>query len=180
MKYAIGPRREMGIRTIFNILGPLTNPAGANCYTMGLFTPELLEPIAGVLNNLGVNQAYVVHGDGLDEIALSDETSVYEVKGGSISKKTVKPEDFGLTRVKKQELKGGDAKVNAGIIRNILDGKEDSKSEAAILNAAFSIAAAGIAPDPAKAISVARDAVKTGKAKQKLEQLIEISNSLGA
>ncbi|MFQ5586950.1 MAG: anthranilate phosphoribosyltransferase, partial [Thermodesulfobacteriota bacterium] len=130
MKYAAPVRREIGIRTVFNILGPLTNPAGAHCQLLGVYDPLLTDMMAQVLNNLGSEHAFVVRGeDGLDEITLTGVTKITELKGGSIQSYTVKPEQFGFKRCRPEDLKGGDGSENAAIILNIFNGKEGPRRD---------------------------------------------------
>ncbi|MFH1759861.1 MAG: anthranilate phosphoribosyltransferase [bacterium] len=179
MKYAIGPRREMGIRTIFNILGPLTNPAGARSCIMGLFSPDLLEPIANVLLNLNVNRAFVVHGDGMDEISLTGVTQVCEIRDEKIKSYLISPEKYGFNKVAAESLKGGDAAQNAEIIRKILNGERGPLYDAAVFNAGFAITAAGLVDEPSKGIDLARKAVENGGAQSKLSRFIKISKELG-
>ncbi len=179
MKHAIGPRREIGIRTIFNILGPLTNPAGAQYQVLGVYRSELTEVLANVLKNLGSARAFVVSGnDGLDEITLTTETKVSELKDGEVKTYSIKPEDFGMTRCKLFELQGGDPDDNAGIIREILRGEKGPKRDVVVLNAAAAIAASGIAKDIMDGIKIAEQAIDSGKALDKLERLIEITNKV--
>ena len=148
MKYAIAPRKEIGVRTIFNILGPLTNPAMATSQLMGVFT-SLTETMALVLRNMGSRSAFVVHGlDSLDEISLSSPTQVSELKNGTVKTYTIQPEDFGLKRTPLSEIKGGDPSENAVIIRDVLNGKPGPQRDIVILNSAFALAAAGLFSDP--------------------------------
>ncbi len=178
MKYAIGPRRELGIRTIFNILGPLTNPAGSQAQVVGVFDASLTPILAEVLNNLGTKQAFVVHGkEGLDEISISGETQISELSNNKVRTYTVTPEDFGITPVDISKISGGDTKENARIIKDILDGKKSPHRDIACLNAAAAIVAGGRASDIKSAVKVAYDCVDSGKAKEKLEKLISFSNS---
>ena len=177
MKHAIGPRREIGIRTIFNILGPLTNPAGAQHQVLGVYRSELTEVMAQVLNNLGSTRAFVVSGnDGLDEITLTTDTKVSELKDGEIKTYFIKPEDFGMAPCKLFELQGGGPYDNARIIRDILKGEKGPKRDVVVLNAAAAIAASGKAKDIKEGIPMAEEAIDSGKALEKLERLIEITN----
>ena len=132
----VGPvRRELGIRTVFNILGPLTNPAGANMQVMGVYDETLVEPLAQVLNNLGVARALVVYGrDRLDEISMSEATRICEVRDGSFSSYEITPEEFGFVRCRKEELAGGSPQENAAITRRILAGERGPKTVAVLLN----------------------------------------------
>lgn len=177
MKYAIGPRREIGIRTIFNILGPLTNPANANVQVLGVYNPELTELMAGVLKNLGLKHAFVVCGlDGLDEISLTGETKVSELKTGKIKTYFVKPTDFGFNASQIEELKGGDVAQNAKIALDILNGKKSPKRDVVVLNAAFALVAGEMAKNIREGIKVAENSLDTKKALRKLELLQEYTN----
>ena len=149
MKYAIGPRREIGIRTVFNILGPLTNPAGARHQVMGVFTPEWTEPVANVLKNLGAERAYVVHGlDGLDELSTLGITQLSELKNGSVTTYTITPEDVGLERAVPEAIRGGDVNDNVGIAKKILGNETGPCRDIVLLNAAAALV------DLAKAVVV--------------------------
>ncbi len=172
MKYAIGPRREIGIRTVFNILGPLTNPAGANAQVLGVYAPELTETLAGVLRNLGSQHAFLVHGlDGLDEITLTGKTKVSELKEGEINNYFISPEDFAMKTCGIEDLEGGTAEENAGIALDILKGEKGPKRDVVLLNAASAIVAGGKAGDLARGIKEAAESIDSGKAKEKLELL---------
>lgn len=177
MKYAIGPRREIGIRTIFNILGPLTNPAGAHCQLMGVYDEKLTHTLATVLANLGSKGAMVVHGmDGLDEITLTKSTKISELKDGMVTSYECMPEDLGLTRCISDDLKGGDAGENASITINILKGAKGPKRDISLLNAAAAIVVGGKAADLKDGLVKAAEAVDSGAALEKLERLKEITN----
>ena len=177
MKYAIGPRKEIGIRTIFNILGPLTNPAGAECQVLGVYSEELVERIARVLRNLGCRRGFVVHGmDGMDEITLTRETRVAEVTPEGVTLKTFSPEDLGLARCGIEELRGGDAAGNAAIVQRVLAGDKGPKREVVLLNAAFGLVAAGKAANTAEGIKVAAEAIDSGRAMAQLENLVRLTN----
>lgn len=176
MKYVAPVRRELGIRTIFNILGPLVNPAGAKMELMGVYDRELVEPLAKVLLNLGVKNAIVVYGqDGLDEISMSAPTSVCEVKNGVLRAYELTPEQFGFSRCKKAELEGGAPDENADILRSILDGEKGSKRNAAVLNAAAALYIAGTCDTIKAGISIAESMIDSGKAMVKLDELIRCS-----
>jgi anthranilate phosphoribosyltransferase len=179
MKYAIGPRKEMGIRTVFNILGPLTNPAGAERQVLGVFSDKLTEPLANVLGNLGVKHAYVVHGeDGLDEITNTDKTKVSELKEGNVNTYFLGPEDFGFEKTKKEDLVGGDADDNAKITVEILEGKEGPKREITVMNSAAVLVTADKASNLKEAVQIASEAIDSGAALKKLEEIKKISNKL--
>ncbi len=172
MKYAIGPRRELGIRTIFNVLGPLTNPARARRQVVGVYSGGLTEPLAEVLGRLGAERAFVVHGsDGLDEITLTGATRVSELRDGSASTYEITPEDFGFSRADAGDLKGGDAKTNAEIVRSVLSGEPGARRDIVLLNAAAGIVAGGLAGDMSGGVEAARQAVDSGRAMEKLEGL---------
>ena len=178
MKYAIGPRREIGIRTIFNILGPLTNPAGAKAQVLGVYAGQLTETLAGVLRNLGSQHAFVVHGmDGLDEITLTSETKASELAEGKIKNYNIKPEDFGLKRCRMEDLKGGDTQENVEITRGVLKGEPGPRREIVLLNAAAAIVAGGKAKDLTQGIEEAARSIDSGKAMKKLEELISLTNA---
>ncbi|MCL2808957.1 MAG: anthranilate phosphoribosyltransferase [Treponema sp.] len=176
MKYVAPVRRELGIRTIFNILGPLVNPAGANMELLGVYDPELIEPMAKVLCNLGVKRGMVVYGhDGLDEISLSAPTTVCELKDGFIKTYEIKPEDFGFERSKKEDLLGGTPDENAQITKNILTGEKGAKRNAVLLNSAAAIHIAKPEISIKDAVAIAADAIDSGKADEQLKQFIELS-----
>ncbi len=178
MKYVAPVRKELGIRTIFNILGPLTNPAGANMEVMGVYEEGLVEPLARVLSNLGVQNAMVVYGqDKLDEISMSAPTSVCEVRGGVLRSYVVCPEDFGFTRCDKSELVGGTPAENAKITRAILSGADRGpKRSAVLLNAGAALYIAGKAETFSDGVKAAARIVDEGLAMQKLEEFIRRSN----
>lgn len=177
MKHAIGPRREIGIRTIFNILGPLTNPASADCQVLGVYREDLAVKLAHVLKNLGCRRGFVVHGrDGMDEITLTAETVVAEVTREGVNNFILKPEDFGLSRCSMAELRGGDAAANADIVRAVLGGEHGPKRDVVILNAAFGLVAAGRVRSPQEGMALAAEAIDSGKALRQLEQLVFLTN----
>jgi len=176
MKYVAPVRRELGIRTIFNVLGPLVNPAGANMELLGVYEKELIEPMAKVLCNLGVQRGMVVYGhDGLDEISMSAPTTVCELRDGFIKSYEIEPEQFGMTRCKKEDLLGGTPAENAKITRDILSGIKGAKRDAVLLNSAAAIHIAKPEVDTKEAIKIASDAIDSGKALKQLEQFIELS-----
>ncbi|MCL2722645.1 MAG: anthranilate phosphoribosyltransferase, partial [Treponema sp.] len=163
MKYVAPVRRELGIRTIFNILGPLVNPAGANMELLGVYDPELIEPMAKVLCNLGVKRGMVVYGhDGLDEISLGAPTTVCELKDGFIKTYEIKPEDFGFERSKKEDLLGGTPSENAQITKSILTGEKGPKRNAVLLNSAAAIHIAKPEISIKDAVAIAADAIDSG------------------
>lgn len=177
MKY-VGPiRKELGIRTIFNILGPLANPASANLQVMGVYDESLVEPLAKVLSNLGVKRALVVYGqDRLDEISASAETSVCEVKDGTFKSYTISPEQFGLTRCKKEELTGGTPDENAAITKAVLAGGQGARRTAVVLNAGAGLYVAGKADSIEAGVRLAEELIDSGKAEKKLEEFVKYSN----
>ena len=178
MKYAIGPRREIGIRTIFNALGPLTNPAGAQAQVLGVYTPELTETHATVLNNLGSHRAFVVHGnDGLDEITTTTTTRVSELVNGDVKTYTLEPTEFGIPRADATSLLGGTPEENAEITANILNGEKGARRDIVVLNAAAAIVAGGKAENLETGLELARESIDAGKALEKLERLKSISNA---
>ena len=177
MKHVAPIRRELAIRTVFNILGPLTNPAGAKMELMGVYDRELVEPLAQVMCNLGVRSAMVVHGeDGLDEVSLSAPTYVCEVRDGWVRSYTLTPERFGFTRCRKEDLQGGDPAENAAILRAILNGEKSAKRDAAVLNAAAAMFVSGKFESIEAAVAVADEVIDSGKAAQKLDDFIHRSN----
>ncbi|MDR2091520.1 MAG: anthranilate phosphoribosyltransferase [Clostridiales bacterium] len=177
MKYVAPVRKELSIRTIFNILGPLANPAGASIQLLGVYSAELVEPMARVMSNLGVKSGLVVYGlDGLDEISMSAPTAVCEIGEGGFKSYTVAPEQFGFKRCKKEDLTGGSPKENAAIMRGILAGERSAKRDAVLLNSAAAIYAAGGGRDIASAIDTAARVIDDGRAARVLEKFIELSN----
>lgn len=178
MKY-VGPvRKALGTRTLFNILGPLTNPAGANMEVLGVYDESLVEPMAQVLVKLGVKKGMVVFGqDVMDEISVSAKTTVCEIRNGEIKKYEINPEDYGIDFCSKEDLVGGDAQKNAQITRDILSGAQGSKTDAVLLNAGACIYLTRDDVTYAEAIDIARETINSGKALMKLEQFIELSNS---
>ena len=177
MKYAIGPRREIGIRTIFNILGPLTNPAGANRQVLGVYREDLVEPLAKVLLSLGCRRGFVVHGsDGMDEITLTGPTLVAAISGNAVDIQTIEPEQFGFKRCALEELQGGDAAENAGIVTAILTGEIGPKRDIVILNSAYALVASGLAENVDNGIELAIDSISSGRAKATLDDLVRMTN----
>ncbi len=178
MKYVASVRKELAIRTIFNILGPLTNPAGATMQVLGVYDKELVEPLAEVLNNLGVESALSVYGmDGMDEISASSETFVCEIKNGKTRSYMIKPEDFGFERCKKEDLVGGDPKENAQITLDILNGQKGPKRNAVILNSAAGLYVADVVESINDGVKLAEEIIDSGKALKQLEKFIDCTNS---
>jgi len=180
MKYAGPVRKEIGIRTVFNILGPLTNPARAEYMLLGVADEALGVKIAAVLHRLGVRHALVVHGkDGLDEISLSDKTLVWEVTPEKVSLRyEISPESFGLNRADKAAINGGTPPENAATLRRILGGEKSALRDAVVMNAAAALIAGNMTTDFIKATRTAEEAIDSGRAKKSLEKLIEVSQSL--
>ncbi|HET6514883.1 MAG TPA: anthranilate phosphoribosyltransferase [Thermodesulfovibrionales bacterium] len=179
MKYAVGPRKEIGIRTLFNILGPLTNPAGARRQILGVFTDKLTDTLATVLGNLGAEDIMVVHGeDGLDEITISDGTRVSRYKEGTLDTSYLSPEDFGVRRADLRSLLGGDKDENARILISVLEGEKGPKRDVVLMNSAAALVVAGWSDNLRDAMLIAADMIDTGKAFDKLEEIIRVSNSL--
>jgi anthranilate phosphoribosyltransferase len=178
MKYAIGPRRELGTRTVFNILGPLTNPAGARRQLLGVYDGKLTERLAGVLKALGSERAFVVHGkDGLDEITLTGPSRVTELKDGELTTYEVKPQDVGLQTATADQLAGGDAATNAAILQAVLENRATAaQRDVVLLNAAAAIAAGGSGP-LVEGLEQAQDSLASGRAAAALENLKNVSNS---
>ncbi|MFC1807752.1 anthranilate phosphoribosyltransferase [Candidatus Omnitrophota bacterium] len=172
MKYAVPVRRSIGICTIFNILGPLSNPANANCQVLGVFRKDFTPLMAGVLKNLGVKRAFVVHGcDGLDEISIAGPTQVTELRDRSIRTYNVTPQKFGLKRAALKDISGGGPKANAAKILSILKGKKGPMRDVVLLNAAFGLVAAGRVKTVKDGIRLARQSIDTGAGLAKLEEL---------
>jgi len=177
MRFAMGPRRELGVRTVLNLLGPLTNPAGTTAQVMGVYDGSVVQTAAHVLNNLGAERAFVVHSaDGLDEITTTDSTHVAEVRDGAVRTYEVSPEDYGLSRSSIEDLKGGEADENAAMIRSVLAGEEGPRRNIVLLNAAAAIVAGGKADDFDEGIAAAARAIDTGAAREKLDALIRMTN----
>jgi anthranilate phosphoribosyltransferase len=178
MKFVMLARREIRIRTVFNILGPLTNPAHATAQVIGVYDGGLAEAMAQVLKELGTTRAFVVHGeDGLDELSTTGPSRVAELKDGQIRSYTVQPEEFGLPRARIADLQGGSAADNAEIIRRILAGERGPKRDIVVLNASAAIAAGGKAADLAQGIAAAAEALDSGAAREKLARLVEFCQS---
>ncbi|MFH1112527.1 MAG: anthranilate phosphoribosyltransferase [Pseudomonadota bacterium] len=174
MKHAAGPRREMGIRTVFNLLGPLTNPASAPYQLVGVYDPDLTEPLALALQGLGTRSAMVVHGlDGLDEVSISAPTKVSRLKDGTVSTSTIDPRDIGIAFCDRCEIKGGSAKENALHLRSVLNGAPGPRRLVSLLNAAAALVVAGMAEDLTEGMSQAAQSVDSGSARRKLDEYLE-------
>lgn len=176
-KHAAPVRKSMGIRTLFNILGPLVNPAKPNIMLLGVYTPELLMPIAKAVQLTGVKRALILHGSGLDEIALHDDTQVIEINDGNLTKRTISPEDFGLNRYPLEDIKGGTPKENADIIKAILSGSgQKAHNAAVIINCAALLYLHDKADNLKTAAQLASEVLASGKGLKTLEQLVVLSN----
>jgi anthranilate phosphoribosyltransferase len=179
MKFAVGPRKEMGIRTIFNILGPLTNPAGAKRQVLGVFASKLTEPLARVLGNLGADDCMVVHGeDGLDEITLCNGTRISRFRNGSVDNFYIRPEDFGFSIHDRSYLIGGMKDVNARITLGILGAEKGPKRDVTLMNTAAALVVSGKIDDLIAAKELAAETIDSGRAMQKLEKIRKVTNSL--
>ncbi len=178
MKHAVGPRREMGVRTLFNVLGPLTNPAGAPNQVLGVFSAELLEPLANVLQRLGSEHVLVVHAkDGLDEISIGAPSEVAELKDGIVRRFSVQPEDFGLRRTPITELRVDGAEQSLAMIRSVLEDHPGPARDIVCLNAGAAVYAAGLAESLAEGVAKADAAIAGGEARNRLDQLVILSQS---
>jgi len=178
MKYAMEARRDIGIRTIFNLLGPLTNPAMATHQLIGIYSGELVSTIANVLKNLGSARAMVVHGlEGLDEISLCGPTKVAELRDGQVNEYTLDPEQVGLRRCAMADLHGGSAEQSAVIVRGVLSGDQGPAREVILLNSGAALYVSGSAATIQDGIKLAAESIDTGKARRKLEQLVELTNA---
>ena len=177
MKHAIGPRKEMAVRTIFNVLGPLTNPAGAPNQVLGVFDKAWVEPLAQVLKNLGSEHVLVVHAeDGLDEISIGSETHVAELKDGEVKTYTIKPEDFGMQSVSLEKVRAKDADDSLSIIRSVMDNNDGPAKDIVCLNAGAAIYAAGLAGTLAEGVARAQEVIASGEAKGKVDALVAATN----
>lgn len=178
MKFVAGVRKELSIRTIFNILGPLTNPAGATMQVLGVYDESLVKPLCEVLKNVGIKSALSVYGqDGLDEISVSDKTSVCELRDGRLKCYEIAPEDFGMGRCSKEDLVGGNPRENAEITLSILNGQKGPKRNAVVLNSAAALYVAGKADSIEDGVRLASEIIDSGRAKKQLEKFIEYTNS---
>ena len=179
MKHVMAARREMGIRTVFNMLGPLTNPAGANAQVIGVYSDALTEPLARALAELGTLRAFVVHGDdGLDEISNTGPSHISEVHEGVVRSSTVRPEDFGLPRASLRDLRGGDREENAEIVRRVLAAEAGPRRDIVLMNAAAAIVVGGKAHDFKEGVALAAHSIDSGAAAAKLANLIALSQRL--
>jgi anthranilate phosphoribosyltransferase len=180
MRHAAPVRRELGVRTVFNLIGPLTNPAGARRQVMGVYSPDLARPVAEVLAQLGTNHAFVVHGaGGVDELSPAGPNLVYEVSGELVSERSIDPAELGLDRCDPDELRGGTPAENADAIRRVLEGEDGGRRSAILLNAAAAIVASGLAEDLREGLELAREAVDSGAAGERMEQAAAFSREDG-
>ncbi len=178
MKHAIGPRREMAVRTIFNVLGPLTNPAGAPNQVLGVFSKDLVEPLAHVLKRLGSEHVLVVHAeDGMDEISIATPTFVAELSGGEVKTYIIQPEDFGMSRADLEQIRAKDSAHSLEIIKNVFNNTDGPAKDIVCLNAGAAIYAAGLTASLAEGVTKAQQAIASGSVAEKLEQLIAKTNA---
>ena len=178
MKHAIGPRREMGVRTIFNVLGPLTNPAGVPNQLIGVFSEDLLEPLANVMQKLDSRHVLVVHSrDGMDEISIGDKTEIAELRDGRVWRYSIKPEDFGMKRTPIAMIQAADARESLSIIRSVLEDVAGPARNIVVLNAGAAIYAAGLEPSLAAGVERADKAISSGEARNRLDQLVIMTQS---
>jgi len=178
MKYVQPARRELKLRTVFNLLGPLTNPANASAQVVGVYSGALVKKLADALSQLGLERALVVHGDdGLDEISISSPTTIAEVRKKEVNVYTVTPEEFGFRRAPLTDISGGDAQTNSNLIRELLDGADSARRDIVLLNAAAAIVASGKADTMSEAMPLAIESINSGAAKQKLNALVTFTNS---
>jgi len=177
-RHATPARKQIGVRTVFNLLGPLTNPAGAQAQVMGVFSAEVIDLVASTLVELGVERAFVVHGaGGLDEISLAGETAVAEVRNGRVRRLTVTPEEFGVSRATLEALCGGTAAENAEMIRGVLEGEVGPRRDIVAVNAAAALVAAGVAETFREGTEMALRVISSGAAKEKLAKLVQFTQS---
>jgi anthranilate phosphoribosyltransferase len=179
MKHAIGPRREMGVRTVFNVLGPLTNPAGVPNQLLGVFSADLLEPLAEVLRKLGSRHVMVVHShDGLDEISIADRTEVAELKDGAVRRYSIQPEDFGLRRSALDGIRADGPEASVAMIRAVLDDQPGPARDIVTLNAGAAIYVAGLADSLKEGVFLADRAIASGEARSRLDRLVVLSQGM--
>ena len=176
-RHATAARKQIGQRTAFNLLGPLTNPAGAHSQLVGVYSPDVIDSMAATLAELGVQRAFVVHGaDGLDEISLSGETYVAELRDGAVKRYVLTPEDFGVSRAPIETLRGGDAQENATLIREVLEGQPGPRRDIAVMNAAAALVTAEVATNFRDGAQLAASAISSGLAQKKLAALVAFTN----
>jgi anthranilate phosphoribosyltransferase len=176
-RHAMPARKQLAVRTVFNLLGPLTNPAGAQSQVLGVFAPDIMDLMAATLAELGVTRAFVVHGaGGLDEISLTGETLVAEVRAGEIRRYTVTPEDFGVARAPIEAIRGGSPAENAAIMQSIFAGESGPRRDIVVINSAAALVAAGVAEDFLEGAQLAGNTLSSGAAQEKLAELKEFTN----
>jgi anthranilate phosphoribosyltransferase len=181
MRYVVGPRREIGLRTIFNVLGPLTNPAGATVQVLGVYREDLTETMAKVLRKLGCESAFVVYGKGsYDEISITGPSTIARLADGEIITSTMSPEDFGMKRAEPEDIRGGDAAENAAITMSVLKGEKGPKRDMVVLNASAALVAAGQAQTLEAGIAMARETIDSGRAAAKLQELLTTAAELSS
>jgi anthranilate phosphoribosyltransferase len=181
MKYASVPRQEIGVRSIFNLLGPLVNPAGANAQVLGVYDQELTEKMAHVLRNLGTREAFVVCGEGtFDEISICGATKVSHLKDNEITSYNMRPEEYGLKRAKLEEIRGGNARENAGIVKDILGGERGPRRDMVLLNSASAFLVAGLDNSLKEGLERAKEVIDSGRARNKLAALVDYTQECKA
>ncbi|MCY4578009.1 MAG: anthranilate phosphoribosyltransferase [Chloroflexi bacterium] len=179
MRFAAGPRREIGIRTVFNILGPLTNPAGAGAQVIGVADASMASKMASALSRLGSARALVVHGnDGLDEITIADSTSVWELRDGSVSEYDISPAELGVNRSPLSEVQASNSEASAGLLREVLDGKAGPARDVVLLNAAAALLAGDIVGTLSDGVQAAANSIDSGSARERMESYVALSQSL--
>jgi anthranilate phosphoribosyltransferase len=177
-KYVQAARRETRLRTVFNLLGPLTNPAGASAQVVGVYSLDLVDKVAEALSMLGTHRAFVVHGlDGLDEITITGPTRVAEVREGSVRSYEVGPEEFGMEAASLETISGGDAAENASIVRRVLSGEKSPRRDVVLMNAAAALVAADRAEHLKAGAAIAAQSIDSGRAAQKLDALVNFTNA---
>jgi anthranilate phosphoribosyltransferase len=178
MKVVAPVRRQLGFRTIFNLMGPITNPAFANTQTIGIFDPKYLKPVARVLQKLGTRRAFVYHGAGMDELNPCDENLVVEIDANQIREFTLSASDFGLSRCKPEDLSGGDIAQNAALVREVLEGKSGPRADTVAMNVALALVAAEVALHPRDGVLKARELLRTGEVRRKMDQWVAFSQAV--
>jgi anthranilate phosphoribosyltransferase len=180
MKHAAGPRRELGVRTVFNILGPLTNPAGAHHQLLGVARPEIAQKMAAALQRLESRHALVVHGsDGVDELSISSSSTVHEVRDGSLREYSVSPADAGLSASPSSAIRGGTPPQNAAVLKSVLQGERGAVRDVVVLNSGAALVAAGLAQDLKGGAILAQESIDSGAAGRKLEEWVKLTQTLG-
>jgi anthranilate phosphoribosyltransferase len=179
MRHVIGPRREIGLRTIFNVLGPLTNPAGATVQVLGVYREDLTDTIANVLGKLGCKSAFVAYGKGsYDEISITGPSRISRLCNGSVETSTIAPEDLGMKRAKPEDILGGVAATNAAIVKSVLEGEKSPRRDMVVLNASAALVAAGVADNMENGVALASESIDSGRAIGRLNALVELGKGL--